>query len=185
MGNTNTLLPFLVIIGVELRFLSIHFAACVLQMIPLKKTRISRCVRNQKRKPHAYERYTRDNSSDSARILVILLRSRTRCSIIEKLSPRSARGHAWSSRILLLARVLPYIRHLSILIFRSTRCAKMLLKLYSRVVHSRNNPSRSQTSIYIHICITWSFRHSTSVAMICYRLYRMIPCSRIVRASAE
>lgn len=52
-----------------------------------------------KRESRAYERYTRDNSSDSARILVILLRSRTRCSITEKLSPRSARGHAWSSRI--------------------------------------------------------------------------------------
>lgn len=64
------------------------------------------CVRNQKRKPRAYERYTRDNSSDSARILVILLRSRTRCSITEKLSLRSARGHACSSRISLVARVL-------------------------------------------------------------------------------
>lgn len=55
------------------------------------KKEVSRYVRNRKRKPVN----TRDNCS--ACVLVILLRSRPRCSITEKLSPFElcfARSHA-------------------------------------------------------------------------------------------
>lgn len=102
-----------------------------------------------KRESHALT--SDDNSSDSARILVILLRSRTRCSITEKLSPRSARGHAYFS-----FGTCPAVYD----VFRSICCARMSLKLYSRVVCPRNNPSKSQISVCIYYIHTYTYTYA-------------------------